>query len=206
MYFKRWLQSCYTVYKDKKPLQLLKIYTNISIEMFIFFMEFKKKWLQNNTIPFFRPLSCMWQLVPSWNTFTWLPWIPSLWFFSPIIGLSFISSSPCLLMLEHSTALTSFLLYPHAFSRARWADRKSCGLNNLWLKIPKYLSPAWTASLNSRLSYLAVPFTRPPGWLSISKLTCPKQFLNLPSKPVLPVTQVKNLEVTLDLAFFSHTT
>lgn len=135
--------------------------------------------------------------------------MPSLWFFSPIIGLSFISS-PCLWMLggprdQHSAALTSFLLYPHSFSRARWADRKSCGLNNLWLKIPKYPSPSWIASLNSRLSYLAVPLTRAPGWLSISKLTCPKQFLNLPSKPVLPVTQVKNLEVTLDLASFSHT-
>lgn len=52
---------------------------------------------------------------------------------------------------------------------------------------------------NSRLGYPAVHPTS-PSWLSLSKLKCPKQFRILSSKPVLPVPQVKNLEVTLDLA------
>lgn len=74
----------------------------------------------------------------------------------------------------------------------------SCCLNKLLLKILKFLSPAWT-SRNSGLGYPVVHSTSPSRWLSISQLTCLKQLLISPSRPVHPVT-----EVTLTLLFLSY--
>lgn len=129
MFLKRWLQVAALFIKAKnKNLHLLKIYTNISIEMFKFIMYFKKKKVVANSMIPFLGLSATFGTVDSFMKYFYLA-------SSNALSLVFLPACRPFLCLfislsqndggrrnQHSMSWTFFLLYPHLFSRLRGAS------------------------------------------------------------------------------------